>query len=120
MEVEIGVSETFDAAHFLPSHPKCGKTHGHTYRVEVTVRGRLKNGMVMDFAELKKIVREVIEKYDHNLINEFMENPTCENLCIAIFNEVASKLPAGVSLVRVRVYENPDKWAEAGNPEPDS
>ena len=110
--MEIGVSECFDAAHFLPGHLKCGKMHGHTYRVDVVVKGELRNGMVIDFADLKEIVRKAIEKYDHNVLNEFMENPTCENLCITIFNSLASMLPEGISLVRVRVYENPDKWAE--------
>ena len=38
----LGVSETFDSAHFLPNHPKCGRIHGHTYKVEIEVEGELK------------------------------------------------------------------------------
>jgi len=110
--MEIGVSECFDAAHFLPGHEKCGKMHGHTYRVEVVVSGELKNGMIMDFAELKEVVGKAVQDYDHNVLNEFIENPTCENLCMAIFERVSKILPEEVILVRVRVYENPDKWAE--------
>jgi 6-pyruvoyltetrahydropterin/6-carboxytetrahydropterin synthase len=104
MKLTIGVSETFDAAHYLPNHEKCGKVHGHTYRVEVEVEGELKNGMIMDFYELKNVLKETLKKYDHNLINELIENPTCENLCIEIFRELSKKL----KVVRVRVWENPD------------
>ncbi len=107
----VGVSETFDAAHFLPGHPKCGRVHGHTYRVEVEVEGELRNGMVIDFEDLKNLLREVVGRYDHGLINDSIENPTCENLCLAIFNEISERLE-GLRVVRVRVYENPDKWAE--------
>jgi 6-pyruvoyltetrahydropterin/6-carboxytetrahydropterin synthase len=108
MKLIIGVSETFDAAHYLPNHKKCGKVHGHTYKVEVEIEGELKDGMIMDFEELKSILRETIKKYDHNLINELIENPTCENLCLTIFRELSKEL----TVVRVRVWENPDKWAE--------
>ncbi len=106
----VGVSETFDAAHFLPGHPKCGKIHGHTYRVEVEVEGELKNGMVIDFEDLKKTLKEIVDEFDHRLINDIIDNPTCENICLKIFEELKSRLK--LKVVRVRVYENPDKWAE--------
>ncbi len=109
----VGVSETFDSAHFIPNHPKCGKVHGHTYTVEVEVEGDLKNGMIVDFADLKSILRDTLSKFDHRLINELIENPTCENICLAIFDELRDKLRnRNLNLIRVRVYENPDKWAE--------
>ncbi len=107
----LGVSETFDSAHYLPNHPKCGKVHGHTYKVEVEVEGEIKNGMVIDFEDLKAVLKDIVAKFDHRLINELIENPTCENICLAIFNEIKSRLK-DLRVVRVRVYENPDKWAE--------
>ncbi len=107
----VGVSETFDSAHYLPNHPKCGKVHGHTYKVEVEVEGELKDGMVIDFEDIKAILKDVVAKFDHRLINDFMENPTCENICLAIFNEIKDRLK-DLKVIRVRVYENPDKWAE--------
>ncbi len=107
----VGVSETFDSAHYLPNHPKCGNVHGHTYKVEVEVEGELKDGMVVDFEDLKTILREIVSKFDHRLINDFMENPTCENICLAIFSEIKDRLK-DLKVIRVRVYENPDKWAE--------
>jgi len=109
MKMVIGVSETFDAAHYLPGHNKCGRVHGHTYKVEVEIEGELKDGMIIDFEDLKNILWDVVGKYDHNLINELIENPTCENLCLAIYRELQEK---GLKVVRVRVWENPDKWAE--------
>ncbi len=107
----VGVSESFDSAHFLPNHPKCGKVHGHTYKVEVEVEGELKDGMVIDFEDLKALLKEIVAKYDHRLINDLIENPTCENICLAIFNEIRDRL-RNLKVVRVKVYENPDKWAE--------
>ncbi len=105
----IGVSETFSAAHYIPGHWKCGKTHGHNFKVEVEIEGEIKDGMVMDFYDLKKILKEILEKYDHDLLNKYIENPTSENICIAIFNELKNR---GINVIRVRVSESPDKWAE--------
>lgn len=109
MEFRVGVKETFSAAHAIPGHKKCGKVHGHNFEVSVEVSGELKNGMVMDFFELKKILREILEKLDHRLLNEIIENPTSENIAIFVFNELRNK---GLNVVRVRVAENLDKWAE--------
>jgi len=112
MKIRVGVAEVFDSAHFLPGHEKCGIIHGHTYRVEVEVEGELKKGMVIDFADLKRVLKEIIDKLDHRLINDLIENPTCENICIWIFNELESKLPKDLRIIRVRLYEGCDKWAE--------
>jgi len=109
MKMIVGVSETFSAAHSIPGHWKCGKVHGHNFKVEVEVEGEVKNGMVIDFYDLKKILREIIEKFDHELLNKYIENPTSENICTEIFNELRKR---GLNVVRVRVSESPDKWAE--------
>jgi len=68
--------------------------------------------MVIDFADLKRMLKEIIDKLDHKLINDLIENPTCENICIWIFNELKSKLPKDLRVVRVRLYEGKDKWTE--------
>lgn len=75
----------FEAAHFLPGHPKCGRMHGHSYRLVVAVEGPVgENGMVMDFSELEDLVREaVLDKVDHKPLNDgprTMQPPTVENL----------------------------------------
>ncbi|MEM3096165.1 MAG: 6-carboxytetrahydropterin synthase [Nitrososphaerota archaeon] len=63
-----GSSLNFDYAHFLPSSPKCGVIHGHTATVKVAVRGGLVNDMVVEFGELKELVKSVISQMDHKLI----------------------------------------------------
>lgn len=108
--MRVGVAEYFDSAHFIPNHETCGKVHGHTYRVEVEVEGDLNNGMVIDFADLKRALREVIKELDHRLINDILDNPTCENICLYIYERLREKLD--VKIVRVRLYEGKDKWAE--------
>lgn len=59
---------TFDAAHFIPGHPKCGRLHGHTYQVEVELEGNLPVTehpiYLVDFAEVKRVVDEL----DHRLL----------------------------------------------------
>jgi len=108
--MRIGVSETFSSAHFIPEHWKCGKIHGHNFKVEVEVEGEVKeNGMVMDFLDLKKELKEVLKEFDHRLLNEIVEIPTSENLCLEIFKRLKDR---GLNVVRVRVYESEDKWAE--------
>jgi len=81
----------FEAAHFLTKyHGKCERLHGHSYKLFVTVEGPLQeNGMVIDFVILKKIVKErIIEKFDHQSLNDFFENPTAENVVVWIWNEL--------------------------------
>ncbi len=110
VEMVVGVSTSFSAAHSIPGHKKCGKVHGHNFKVEVEVAGEVKeNGMVMDFFDLKREVKEVIDKFDHTLLNEQIEIPTSENICLHIYEELRRK---GLKVVRVRVAENDDKWAE--------
>ncbi|MFN3384357.1 MAG: 6-carboxytetrahydropterin synthase QueD [Archaeoglobaceae archaeon] len=112
MKFRVGVKEVFSAAHSIPGHRKCGKVHGHNFEVSVEVESdTLKNGMVIDFFDLKKVLKEILEKLDHSLLNEVIENPTSENIAIFVFNELRNK---GLNVVKVRVAENFDKWAEVG------
>ncbi|HDM22763.1 MAG TPA: 6-carboxytetrahydropterin synthase, partial [Methanomicrobia archaeon] len=61
----------FDAAHRIPDHSgKCKNLHGHTYKLIVTMEGEVKDGMVIDFEDMKNIVDPVIEKYDHSYLND--------------------------------------------------
>ncbi|MEM0265761.1 MAG: 6-carboxytetrahydropterin synthase QueD [Archaeoglobaceae archaeon] len=109
MKFRVGVKEVFSAAHAIPGHRKCGKVHGHNFEVSVEVEGELRSGMVIDFFDLKKMLKEILEKLDHSLLNEVIANPTSENIAIFIFNELRNK---GLNVVKVRVAENFDKWAE--------
>lgn len=106
----IGVSDKFSAAHSIPGHQKCGRLHGHNFKVEVEIEGEIKeNGMVMDFYDLKKELKNILEELDHRILNEVIEIPTSENICKYIFRKLEER---DLNPVRVRVYESEDKWAE--------
>jgi 6-pyruvoyltetrahydropterin/6-carboxytetrahydropterin synthase len=107
--MRLGIREHVDCAHFLPEHPKCGRLHGHTYRVEVTIEGEPVGGMLMDFADLKRVVRDVLSRYDHRSWNEFLEYPSVENICDRLAADLRPRLPYPFTL---RVHEGVGKWAE--------
>ena len=97
---------------------RLGVPHGHNYTLDVTVRGAIdpRTGMVIDLAELKRIVQEVvIERFDHADLNAdalFRDRiPTTENIAVAIWELLAPKL--GVErLARVRVWEDPTLFVD--------
>ena len=129
----------FEMAHALYGYDGvCANLHGHSYRLRVTIRGNVKNepthtkdGMVMDFMDLKAIVKpNIIDKYDHSLVlnaNSPHSNldlssfekvyylpyqPTSENLVIDFANCINVKLPDGVDLIKVVLSETATSYAE--------
>lgn len=76
--MKLGYIEYMDCAHFLPGHAKCGTNHGHTYKVEVIISGENKTGMILDFGDMKTIIRNVLAEYDHKSLNDFLEYPSVE------------------------------------------
>jgi len=115
LEMEIFVSFTFDAAHRLPKVPeghKCSRLHGHTFRVEVHVSGPVDEslGWVIDFGDLKKICKPVIEQLDHHYLNEIpgLENPTCEVIAKWLWQRLMPYLP---NLAKIIVQEGPNSGA---------
>lgn len=93
--------------------------HGHNYTLDVTITGELdqRTGMVMNMTELKALVNEVLEEFDHKHLNEdtpyFREQlPTTENLVRVLWRLIAARLPAQARLARLRLYETGDLWAE--------
>ncbi len=108
---EIFVEHTFAAAHFLRNyHGKCENLHGHNYKVQVGMEAPEvdANGLLYDFAELKKRVRATSEYLDHKFINELKPfdevNPTAENIAKFFFDEVQRDLKDG-KVAYVRVWE---------------
>jgi 6-pyruvoyltetrahydropterin/6-carboxytetrahydropterin synthase len=105
----------FDAAHRLPNLPrghKCRRLHGHTYRVEVVLRGEPdERGFVVDYAEIAKAWKPVHKTLDHRYLNriEGLETPSTEALAPFIARMLVDALPM---LVAVRVYESTTTWCE--------
>ena len=124
MEIEIVKEFTFDSAHYLPEHPgKCRGIHGHTYRLQVGLKGWVNSdiGMVEDFGNVKEIVdKMVIEKLDHKFLNqltipEFPHNrPTAELMVVWIVNWLKPAFTKDYvdKLSFVRLYETPTSYAE--------
>jgi 6-pyruvoyltetrahydropterin/6-carboxytetrahydropterin synthase len=107
--MRLGITEHIDCAHFLPGHAKCGQVHGHTYKVEVVVEGEPKDGMVLDFADLKAEVRAVLGRYDHRNWNDFLAFPSVENICALLQGELKGRLSLPFT---IRICEGHGKWAE--------
>lgn len=100
---------TFEAAHRLPNVSpghKCGRLHGHSFRVQVHVRGEVDPhlGWIVDFADIKDAFRPLYEQLDHNFLNEIegLSNPTSEHIALWIWNHLQPRLP---SLCKVVVSE---------------
>ncbi len=131
----------FEAAHALYGYDgKCKNIHGHSYKLIVTVSGipiadpnSPKNGMVMDFKDLKRIVHaQIIDLYDHALILNVREGkklfdtiqnryeriiilpfqPSCEMLLLHFAGLIRKQLPEDIQLVKLKLYETESSFAE--------
>ena len=111
----ISVEQHFDAAHYLRGYQgKCEAMHGHRYKVVVKVDASELNdiGLAYDFAELKKHLSEVIDRFDHTCLNDAPPfdklNPSAENIAADIYKELKSRLAGEpVTIVNVEVWESP-------------
>lgn len=110
---DLMVRGHFDAAHALHGYPgECCRLHGHTWEVEVVVRGTELDeiGIVYDFKRLKDDLDAVLAPLDHAYLNDvppFDEvNPTAENLSRHIYERLADAMTE-VSVVEVSVWESP-------------
>jgi 6-pyruvoyltetrahydropterin/6-carboxytetrahydropterin synthase len=112
----------FEAAHRLSEHQgKCARLHGHSYKLEITLRGPIKDtpgksdyGMVMDFADLSQVVKSaVLEQLDHHDLNAVTGvYTTAENLVHWIWSELINfGLPKEL-LHRIRLWETETSFAE--------
>ena len=113
---EVTVEDTFAAGHYLRNYKgKCENPHGHNYKVQVTLAAAELDhaGLLLDFKDLKQVMKHVIDRLDHKMINEvepFTEiNPSAENLAKYFYDESNAKLKeatAGrVHVSRVTMYE---------------
>jgi 6-pyruvoyltetrahydropterin/6-carboxytetrahydropterin synthase len=110
--VELKKEYRFEAAHRLPCVPpghKCARLHGHSYRIELHVRGRVdpSTGWLVDFAVLDEAWLTLHHRLDHRTLNdvEGLENSTCEVLAGYVWREVKPRVP---QLSGVTVWETTD------------
>ncbi len=116
---ELKVISFFSSAHSLRGYKgKCESLHGHNWRVEVLVESKLldKQGLVLDFKELKRLVNSVLSKLDHRNLNGLSffkkHNPSSENIAYFIYKELCKKISRrGCRLKRVTVWEARDACA---------
>ena len=140
-KIRITKQFRFEMAHALKGHDgQCKFIHGHSYELFVTLIGipRVEvgspdNGMLVDFGQLKKLVREaIIDQFDHALVlssdyepaqlKQFPElfdktifvdfQPTCENLLLDFVNRIKDILPSSVALCSMKLQETITAYAE--------
>lgn len=135
MLTTISKAFDFDAAHRLdrlPPEHKCHRLHGHTYRVEIRLRGEpdRRGGMLIDYAQIAKAWAPIHDALDHHYLNEItgLETPTTEMVAAWIYDRlgrwevrIEKDDPAGVQFesfgglaLSVRVYESATTYAEVG------
>jgi 6-pyruvoyltetrahydropterin/6-carboxytetrahydropterin synthase len=109
---EVTVETTFSSGHYLRNyHGKCENPHGHNYRVLVTLVGKEldSSGLLLDFKELKQLLRPIVEYLDHNMINDLepftVLNPSAENLARYFFDHTNTRL-LELTKGRVRVAQS--------------
>ena len=113
---EVTAEDTFAAGHYLRDYKgKCENPHGHNYKVQVTLRGQEldRAGLLLDFKDLKNVMKHVIEYLDHQMINDLEPftrlNPSAENLAKYFYDETNLKLKqttdGRVSVKQVTIWE---------------
>ena len=112
MVVELTKEYRFEAAHRLPNVPaghKCARVHGHSYRVEIEVRGPVdpRSGWLIDFGVIDDAWGELHARFDHRNLNEVpgLENSTCENIAAYVWDTLKARIP---QLSAVSVAETAD------------
>lgn len=115
----------FDSAHWLGDvnkpHPenmrvygKCARQHGHSYKLEVYIRGPVEDhGMVMNFSDLKTKMQEYIDTHlDHRSLNDYVLLPTAENILIRLWRDLGQGYMLGPMLCKLRLWETETCFAE--------
>ena len=119
---EVTVEDTFAAGHYLRNYKgKCENPHGHNYKVRVTLAGSEldKAGLLLDFKDLKEVMKHVIDRLDHQMINDIepftVVNPSAENVAKYFYDEIARQLtdlPAGARVREVILWETDTSRAQ--------
>ena len=119
---EVTVEDTFAAGHYLRNYKgKCENPHGHNYRVRVTLAGHELDhaGLLLDFKNLRAVMKPVIDRLDHQMINDLEPfttlNPSAENLAKYFYDETSARMQAQtkgrVSIKMVKIFETDETTA---------
>ena len=122
---ELVVEKTIACAHYLREYPgACARLHGHNYTVRVLLRGTTLNaaGLLVDFSEVKRAVMPLLERFDHQTLNDISPfdtlNPSTENFAKVLADELV-RHDFGLARVHaVQVQETPTQWAVYYVPQP--
>jgi len=108
---EVTVEAGFSSGHYLRNyHGRCENPHGHNYKVRVTLVGAALDptGLLLDFKMIKQVMRPVIDRIDHQMLNDLEPfttlNPSAENLAHYFYEQTNEQL-AGMTDGRVRVKD---------------
>ena len=113
---EVSVEDSFSAGHALRGYRgKCENPHGHNYKVRVTLAGESLDpiGLLYDFKDLKAMINQVIDRLDHQFLNDLEEfrqqNPSAENMAKYFYQEISRRLHAAtdgrVRITQVKLWE---------------
>ena len=117
---QVSVEETFSAGHALRGYKgKCENPHGHNYRVRVDVAGEQLDsiGLLMDFSQLKKILRDLIGGVDHKFLNDQPPfdaiNPSAENMAkfLTETSRQMRQMPNAPRITSITVWETDETSA---------
>lgn len=105
-KMQVEVDFAFSAAHALPLYDgPCKRMHGHNYKLRVQVAATLnpQTGIALDFGDVQKVVaKEIMPRCDHQVLNDFLENPTAENVILWMWERLKGPLPG---LTELRLWE---------------
>ena len=110
---KLVVKKEFSSAHILNGHPgDCKRMHGHNWLVEAEVQGNNINeiGMVIDFKDIKKNLKAIIAKLDHQFLNDLEpfihDNPTAENISKYIYKELSKNINTdNIKVSEIKLWE---------------
>ena len=118
MKTVIGKHFNFEASHLLPEkecYGKCRHLHGHRYELEVQIEGEIdEEGWICNFSDVRSLVKKhVLDKYDHQHLNDYFPIPTAENIALAIYRVLDNALrEKNYHLHKIRLYETANSYAE--------
>lgn len=132
--MKIAKEYSWEMGHRLPFHEgKCKNMHGHSYKCMVELNGEPdKNGMVLDYYDMKTIIQPIIDELDHSFmvysedkeVIEFLDKinsrkvvvdfqSTAENICLFLLKKIKeANLPGNIKSIKVKVLETENTYAE--------